>query len=152
MLVASALSLGAEPPGGDVPASAWDDRMIGAAACRTCHEREYQDWLGSPHARAWEMLEPADRADPRCLGCHTTANRDGHRGVQCESCHGGARDWWPDFVMRDPHLARALGMRSGAEAGTCARCHTPETPSIEPFDLKRALPRVDHGKRRSSKS
>lgn len=143
-LFAAALSLTPEPPGGRAPADQWDDSVIGAAACGSCHQDQYRDWLATPHARAWSVLGPAEREDPRCVGCHTTSDRPGARGVQCESCHGPGADYWPDFVMRDRPLAGALGLKKGDSAAVCARCHTPDTPAILPFDIRRALPRVRH--------
>lgn len=139
--------LAARPPGGRTDATQWDDGVIGAQACGVCHAREYADWLATPHAQAYDSLSPADREDPACLTCHSTGRQLAQQAVQCESCHGAGADYWPDFVMRDPHLAGALGMRSGADIAVCSRCHTPETPSILPFDFKRVLPLVDHGKR-----
>lgn len=145
ILAASSGELRAEPPGGDTAAGDWDDRLLGAQACGYCHPREYATWEATPHARAWEVLPAADAANPECLSCHATADRPGFRSVQCESCHGPGRDYWPDFVMRDPHLGAALGLRKGSEVEVCARCHTRDTPSIRPFDHRKAIPAVDHG-------
>jgi hypothetical protein len=118
---------------------------IGAQRCKTCHAEAYAQWRETPHARAHEVLSPSERRDPRCAGCHSTSVADGLEGVQCESCHGPGRHYWPDFIMRDVELARAIGLQGGGEPATCAACHTADTPSVEPFDHAAALPAVRHG-------
>ncbi len=133
-----------EPPGGHPPAIEWSDGTIGAEACSRCHAEQYADWLTTPHARAFESLGPAEREDPACVGCHSTSARPAGHGVQCESCHGPGADYYPDFVMRDSQLAKALGLRAGGDEATCRRCHTPDTPSIEPFVYERAILKVSH--------
>jgi len=138
------------PPGGSTPANQWEDGIIGAQACGVCHVRELEDWQNTPHANAWHTLPLVDRENPRCQGCHTTGLQAGQTGVQCESCHGPGADYWPEFVMKDPQLAHALGLRKGDDIGTCTRCHTEDTPSIVPFDLREALPLVNHGSRGGS--
>ncbi|MCA9540182.1 MAG: cytochrome c family protein, partial [Myxococcales bacterium] len=76
---------------------------IGVRQCKSCHEQAYKQWKQTPHARAAERLGPAERRDPRCTACHSTAVDDGLEGVQCEACHGPGRYYWPDAVMRDGH-------------------------------------------------
>ena len=121
-----------------------EEGYIGARACAQCHQEEYRDWLSTPHATAADLL-PADRLDdPACTSCHSTGSEPHLRQVQCESCHGPGHDYWPDYVMRDPFLARALGMTAADDPAVCSRCHTPDTPSIEPFDFRRSLPLVSH--------
>lgn len=45
--------------------------------------------------------------------------------------------------MRDPELARAVGLRDPGER-TCLRCHDESTPSLERFDYGRKLPLIEH--------
>jgi hypothetical protein len=127
-----------------MPATQWDVGLMGVQACRICHETEYQDWAATPHARAFEVLGPAQQADPKCMGCHSTGDRPHLAGVQCESCHGPGLHYWPGFVMRDLFLARALGLRKAGDPSVCGRCHTKDAPSIQGFDLPRDLQRVNH--------
>ncbi len=125
------------------PAHASD--YLGARRCKGCHEAQYAQWKQTPHARAAAALSKAERRDPRCAGCHSTAAREGLEGVQCESCHGPGRHYWQDFIMRDVELARAIGLTSGGERGTCLRCHDQDTASILTFDFAKALLKVQHG-------
>jgi len=93
-----------------------EDRYIGAAKCKACHQSEesgdpYGIWSEAPHAHAFHVLasdeskqlaaelglgDPA-KADA-CLECHVTGHGEpedafarGFKqelGVQCETCHG----------------------------------------------------------------
>lgn len=125
-----------------------DHDFIGADRCRACHAEEYASWQKTPHARAFEVLSPRDRADPRCLSCHTTVPDDlsaGLVGVQCESCHGPGRHYSIDYVMRDAELSAALSLRK-VDASTCSRCHTDSSPALAPFVYQDKLPLIRHGK------
>lgn len=122
------------------------DEYIGAKRCRTCHEAEYAQWRKTPHARAAAKLTRAQRRDRRCASCHSTSAEQGLHGVQCESCHGPGEHYWPEHIMRDVHLARAVGLEDGAAEKICARCHTADAPTLRPFDHATALPKVLHGR------
>jgi len=83
---------------------------VGVTVCRKCHsvsggQTQYEIWLTSPHARAYETLK-GEKAmeiargvgiteawkDRVCLKCHTTGGGrseiTGQEGVGCEACHG----------------------------------------------------------------
>jgi len=82
----------------DLPREAPSIVYVGGEACKSCHEEQYDTWLGSAHARAFQTL--VDRGDQRrmdCIGCHTLgfgqafidpAEAPKWANVQCESCHG----------------------------------------------------------------
>jgi hypothetical protein len=99
------------------------------AACRDCHEGDYEIWRASAHARAMETLvDGGEDFLPQCVSCHVTGMgvAGGFRDrlstpelidVQCEACHGPAAEH-----LEDPTLPYG-------EAGldSCAKsCHTPE--------------------------
>src|SRR5947209_1730853 len=91
-----------------------DHDFIGADRCRSCHAEQYAQWEKTPHARAFDVLSPKDRADPRCLSCHTMVSEDlgaGLTGIQCESCHGAGRNYAVPYVMRDDELKGILGLQ-----------------------------------------
>ncbi len=119
--------------------------VVGPETCRACHPSAYEAWVASPHARARESLPEKSRNEPRCLGCHAPEAADGLAGVTCESCHGAGRAYTAAYVMRDPELARAVGL---VDAGpkTCGACHTESTPSLERFEYERKLALIRHGK------
>ena len=126
-------------PGAALAAS---DR-VGPEACKACHPAAYDVWRAGPHARALEALPADRRADERCRSCHAPDAGDGIAGVSCEACHGPGRLYAVPHVMRDPELARALGLVDPG-AKSCLACHTDSTPSLVPFQPARKLPLVDH--------
>lgn len=71
---------------------------IGVSGCRGCHEKAYENWSATAHARAFaSLVKTGDQYDPECLSCHTTGygyksgyrgGNDGMKNVACEDCHG----------------------------------------------------------------
>jgi formate-dependent nitrite reductase cytochrome c552 subunit len=126
-----------------VPCAARGADTVGPETCKACHPAAYEAWRASPHARAREMLPERSRADVRCLSCHAPDAADGIAGVSCEACHGAGRLYAAAYVMRDPELARALGLLDPGER-SCAGCHTESTPSLVRFEYERKLPLIRH--------
>ncbi len=120
---------------------------VGPETCKACHPAAYARWRAGPHARARDSLPERSRDDKRCLSCHAPDLADGISGVSCETCHGPGRIYSATYVMRDPELARAVGLAEVGER-TCAACHTDSTPSLERFDYRRKLPLIEHAERR----
>jgi hypothetical protein len=123
------------------PARAGD--RVGPETCKACHAGAYEAWRASPHARARDTLPERSRGDRRCLSCHAPELEDGISGVSCEACHGPGRLYSAPYVMRDPELARAVGLVDPGER-VCAGCHTESTPSLVRFDHARKLPLIKH--------
>lgn len=124
-----------------------DHDFIGADRCRACHATEFALWEKSPHARALEALAEKDRRDPRCLSCHTMVPDDvsaGLTGIQCESCHGPGRHYAIDFVMRDEELRKNLKFVAKIDEKNCLRCHTENSPSLDPFSYVQKLEAIKH--------
>lgn len=121
---------------------------IGAKRCATCHAWEYQVWLTGPHAHAQSALSATEVKDGKCNSCHTMVptqpEEEKLAGVQCESCHGPGRYYYPTYVMKDHELARLVGM-TDATAEQCQRCHNEASPSIKPFDFASMWAKIDHG-------
>lgn len=117
---------------------------VGPDTCKACHPAAFEAWKASPHAHARESLGDRHANEPRCLSCHAPDAEDGLlAGVTCEACHGPGRMYSASYVMRDPELARAVGLvQPGAK--TCAACHTEATPSLVRFDFARKLPLIRH--------
>ncbi|MCG8425174.1 MAG: cytochrome c family protein [Proteobacteria bacterium] len=122
---------------------------VGSKACAPCHQEAYKVWRQSAHARADQRLGPAP--NPACLGCHTTgeapAGRAFFAGIGCEACHGPGAGYAEDDIMRNPTLARLLGLRDLStrrrRAALCAGCHGAQT-RLAPFDPEAALRRIEH--------
>jgi len=116
---------------------------VGPETCKACHPAAYDAWRASPHARARESLPERNRNDRRCLSCHAPDLEEGVAGVSCEACHGPGRIYAARYVMRDPELARAVGLVEPGEKA-CAACHTESTPSLVRFEYGRKLPLIRH--------
>jgi hypothetical protein len=118
------------------------ERYLGVETCRRCHGTQYAQWLGTPHAGAFAVLEREGKGEgAACIRCHVTGfgkasgfrsvDRDPDlRNVQCESCHG----------IGTAH-ARGSATKPITEA-TCLGCHTREwSPDWRYAEF---LPRVEH--------
>jgi hypothetical protein len=123
---------------------------VGPETCKACHPAAYAKWRTGPHARARDSLPEQSRSDKRCLSCHAPDLADGIPGVSCETCHGPGRVYSASYVMRDPELARAVGLADAGER-TCAACHTDSTPSLARFDYRKKLPLIEHGGERRNR-
>lgn len=117
---------------------------IGAETCKVCHPLAYEAWRYGPHARAFDSLPEARRKDTSCTSCHAPDLDKGLAGVSCETCHGAGRVYAQPYVMRDPELARAVGLADPGER-TCAACHNESTPSLGRFEYAKKLPLIEHG-------
>jgi hypothetical protein len=128
------------------------ERFLGSETCKRCHEKEYQQWMESPHAKAFTTLNKPVQGKPRtgvCVSCHVTgfgqsggfiadpaqidqrpkSNPD-LTNVQCEACHG-----------KGTEHARTTGHAVVPET-TCRVCHNAEWSPA--FDYSKALLAVKH--------
>jgi len=124
------------------PAAFPAGRFAGARLCRVCHEAEFRDWLGTPHAIALLSLDAGNAYEKaECISCHVTGyrrpggwatTRDARVShVQCESCHGAAGGHVADPASPPmPHPAR------------CLTCHL--GPYALKTSLETALPWMSH--------
>lgn len=116
---------------------------VGSLTCAGCHASAHETWSGGPHARATDRLKGVHREDRSCVQCHQPSRGSGLTGVQCETCHGGGRYYFAEYVMRDAELARLVGLRDPDET-TCLSCHDSNTPRLVPFDYETARERIRH--------
>jgi Cytochrome c7 and related cytochrome c len=128
--LASAVALGAD--------------FLGPESCKGCHAEAYAAWSVSKHARSMESLTREQQRDPRCTACHAPNLAEQRvAGVSCETCHGGGQYYAPAYVMKDPELARLVGLLDPGER-SCRSCHDPGSPSLRPFDFAAKLKAMDH--------
>ncbi len=118
-------------------------KYIGADACAQCHAETHADWLSTLHVSALESLEGSDHAEDFCLACHTVGygeeggfvNRSTTNvlaGVQCENCHGPARDHVDNPGDESVRPTMDIG------ADVCGACHTGEhQPTFEQWSEAR---------------
>jgi hypothetical protein len=118
--------------------------FAGADACRACHAPIYEQWKGTRHAHAFDVLTAQNRQfDRDCTPCHTTGffKTGGFVNasmtpelahVQCESCHGNASAHAKNPTVKTDTVAKS----------TCRSCHTAEqTPD---FEFTKFWARIDH--------
>lgn len=102
----------------------------GSAACGTCHPQHLASWQATRHALTRDRF-PA-KPEARCLACHGTGEAPAGPAIAvevgCEACHGAGAAYAEDDLMRDPPVARALGLvdlsTPKARAAVCMQCHT----------------------------
>lgn len=112
---------------------------VGSAACGACHPKELAAWQATPHALTRSRFQT--RPGALCLGCHGTGEAPAGPAIAvevgCEACHGAGAAYAADDIMRDPPVARALGLvdlsTPAARAALCATCHARATTG-KPFD------------------
>ena len=117
---------------------------LGPESCKSCHVEAYATWKASRHARATESLSPEARTDARCLTCDSPEEaQSGTVGVTCETCHGQGEFYSAQYVMKDPELARLVGLEDPSEK-SCRSCHDASSPSLKPFEFVEKLKLIDH--------
>ncbi len=106
---------------------------VGDAPCAQCHLNIHTNWSNTLHAHAIEALASVGQADnPGCQPCHTTGfgQTDGFVdrattpelvGVQCEDCHGPARQ----HVMNVEDVS--LRPTVSIAGSVCGKCHGIDT-------------------------
>ena len=118
--------------------------FLGPESCKACHADAYSAWSTSKHARSLESLTREQQRDPRCIACHAPNLTEQKVGaVSCETCHGAGQYYVPSYVMKDPELARLVGLLDPGER-SCRSCHDATSPSLRPFDFAAQLKAMDH--------
>lgn len=115
---------------------------VGVNQCASCHTPQYDNWLNTSHAFAYEtLMKNCNNYDIECLPCHTTGFKEpggfsiGHGNesaflhVQCEACHGPGKK----------HKAKGDIVREVAE-NICTQCH--DEKNSPRFNYKEYLPLV----------
>ena len=138
---------GSSDPRKFVPRIVAQGPYAGGEACAGCHPAEHSQWSRTGHARAWAALVAEDRAlDHECWSCHVTGAgapggpvgpeaSGGYRDVQCEACHGPARDH-----LADPETIKPVADPS---IEVCTACHDGEQDGGR-FDAATYRSRVVH--------
>lgn len=138
-------------------ASAQSFKYVGAAKCKMCHNKpttgeQYAKWEAGPHAHALEALKGADRENPKCLKCHSTAASVDksliatitvEEGVSCESCHGPGSMYKSAGIMKNQQLALSKGMILPTEE-VCKKCHNSESPNFKGFNYEEFKAKIAH--------
>ncbi|MDH5571981.1 MAG: multiheme c-type cytochrome [Gammaproteobacteria bacterium] len=120
----------------------------GAKNCQKCHDEEYSIWEKSEHAHAFASLEKVNKIyDSNCVACHTVGyEKPGGffdaviteylKDVQCESCHGAARE------HVDSKGKTLTSNNQWSRSDICQQCHTNKHSPV--FDIDKYWPDVEH--------
>ncbi len=121
------------------------DEFVGAQACQSCHASSLHVLLASAHSHALQTLkEKKSEFDPECLRCHTVGYglSSGYidekttpqlAGVQCENCHGRAKE----------HIAKGVKTTlKPVTPATCVNCHDEENSAN--FRFATFWPKIAH--------
>jgi 2',3'-cyclic-nucleotide 2'-phosphodiesterase (5'-nucleotidase family) len=117
------------------------------SACEPCHADQVKKWQATDHAKAYDTLvKKSKQFDPKCLACHTTRfeQPEGFSmkqqpmelvNVQCESCHGFAKD----------HLSEGKPIPTAKPAiALCVKCHTPDRCPTFEKDAAKVFEKIKH--------
>ncbi|MFO0600051.1 MAG: cytochrome c3 family protein [Myxococcaceae bacterium] len=127
-----------------VPLTALGHDFLGSESCQACHPDAWAAWQATNHARARDVLSAQQQKDMRCLSCHSPNQVDQKVAhVACETCHGGGQYYSANYVMKDPELARLVGLLDPGEK-SCRACHDGSSPSVRPFEFAEKLKAIDH--------
>lgn len=107
----------------------------GSMACGSCHPAQLAAWQRTAHATTARRLPV--RPETRCLACHATGEAPAGPAIAievgCEACHGAGAHYAADDVMRNPVVARALGLvdikTPRVRDAVCTGCHARSTRS-----------------------
>ena len=127
-----------------------DSPFAGADNCKSCHPSAWKAWRQSAHASALDTLKSQNKhEDPACVSCHVVGwqERGGYAseaaspqfaGVQCENCHGAAKEHSQMPAVKKP----GGHPRPGGEV--CIKCH--HSPHSASFGFRAYWPKIRHGK------
>ncbi len=116
---------------------------VGVNQCKMCHMKQYNVWKNTAHAKAFDVLTPADQAKPECVKCHITGDNKEFKGVQCEECHGPGSEYKTFSVMKNLKEAEAKGLNPKPTA-VCVKCHNKNSPNFKGFDFKTSWAKIKH--------
>lgn len=125
---------------------------VGSEACKTCHLEEFDQWMHSSHAAAFNTLLTVGRQFyPECVSCHVTGfgyetgyrintpERNHLAEVGCETCHGPGK--------KHVNTPLAENIRGEVPERICASCHNAEhSPGFEQI-VEQLMPEVDHSRK-----
>ncbi|MGE0708262.1 MAG: multiheme c-type cytochrome [Planctomycetota bacterium] len=61
-------------------------RYVGSKDCKKCHFKEYKSWEATPHAKAFDVLAPGQRAAAKTKA-KLDPNKDYRKEANCVVCH-----------------------------------------------------------------
>lgn len=126
----------------------YGQEYVGAAKCKMCHNSpakgaQFTKWKSSKHSKAMSVLSEADKVNPKCVKCHSTAANIKAEGVSCESCHGAGSMYKFPAIMKDKVKSAANGLIVPSKK-VCIKCHNSESPNFKGFDYDKYKAMIVH--------
>jgi hypothetical protein len=141
--------------------------FVGSKKCQSCHEKSYDIWKKSGHAKAYETLEKLDpprQFDPECISCHVVGwhptkyfpyvggyeslGKTPHLiGVGCESCHGPGENHClaeagANEELKIRYRKASVITKEESKKQQCMTCH--DIDNSPDFDFDLYWPFVEH--------
>ena len=89
------------------------------------------------------ILSEAEKINPKCVKCHSTAANIKAEGVSCESCHGPGSIYKSSVIMKDKIKSKASGLIMPTKE-VCIKCHNSESPKFKGFDYDKYKAMIAH--------
>jgi hypothetical protein len=125
-------------------------KYVGAAACKKCHDKEYNHWGTTVHAQAHTTDKAKAASQDKLFRYNTGVGsaggypEPGREGVQCEACHGPGEK----HVAKPKAKGQDYILGLGAECANCVveqicrRCHS--VADDPEFDFQKQIEEVRH--------
>lgn len=97
---------------------------VGTKQCRMCHTQQYDSWLASPKAHAWEALQPGVEVEAKARA-GLDANTDYRTDPRCLRCHSIGFGRPGGYAVPDPGDDRSQRHAEQREGVGCEACHGP---------------------------
>lgn len=150
------------------PLAETNGTFVGSAKCKNCHEKSYDIWRKTGHAKAYPTLvnlDPPRQFDPECVSCHVVGwhpqqffpYQGGFESIEktphlidvgCESCHGPGELHVKAEMGSDAALQKKMqqAVRVTKEDAdnkhVCLSCH--DGDNSPDFQFKTYWPKVEH--------
>ncbi|MCC7431687.1 hypothetical protein IT568_12660 [bacterium] len=130
--------------------------FVGQAKCAECHAKQYNFWVETSHAKAYQTLVKENKQfSVDCVGCHVTGweenggfsnpyQVDNLKDVQCESCHGAGKAHL--LTSREDVDAKRKTITKVPAESSCVKCHTKEQTEGFKFPVHKQLIACPSGK------
>jgi len=144
--------------------------FVGSKKCESCHEKSYDIWKKSEHARAYDTLaklDPPRNFDPECVSCHVVGwqptkfspYEGGFESLEktpllintgCEDCHGPGElhvraELGNDEALQKKYRKRAVITKERCKKEQCSTCH--DIDNSPDFDFDKYWPLIEHSEK-----
>lgn len=141
--------------------------FVGSHKCQSCHEKSYDIWKKTGHARAYDTLaklDPPRNFDPECVSCHVIGwhptsyfpYEGGYESLEktpklidvgCEDCHGPgekhiAAEMGSNEELQKKYRQAVVITKEQSKKQQCMTCHDLDNSPDFNFDLY--WPYVEH--------